>query len=65
MPRKRYNARCHHALIVKAFAHDNDINLKFNPPYSPEFNPIELAFNKVKSNYQNKNWSKMGRYSVL
>ena len=50
------NARCHHhALIVKAFAHDNDINLKFNSPYSPEFNPIELAFNKVKSNYRKCN----------
>ena len=26
-----------------------EIHLKFNPPYSPEFNPIELAFNKVKA----------------
>ena len=46
------NARCHHAIIVKEFALDNEIHLKFNPPYSPEFNPIELAFNKVKRNYR-------------
>ena len=46
IPRKRYNARCHHAIIVKEFAeryaYDNDIHLKFNPPYSPEFNPKRL-----------------------
>ena len=52
IPRKRYNARCHHAIIVKEFATENGINLKYNPPYSPEFNPIELAFNKVKGKYR-------------
>ena len=38
------NARCHHAQLVKEFALDNKIHLKFNP--------IELAFNKVKRNYR-------------
>lgn len=52
IPRKRYNARCHHAIIVKEFANENGINLRYNPPYSPEFNPIELAFNKVKCKYR-------------
>ena len=42
IPRKRYNARCHHAIIVKEFATENGINLKYNPPYSPEFNPKRL-----------------------
>lgn len=42
------NARAHHSKIVKTFTTENNINLKFNPPYSPEFNPIEYAFNKVK-----------------
>ena len=46
------NARCHHAKIVKEYALESCIHLKFNPPYSPEFNPIELAFNKVKRNYR-------------
>ena len=57
------NARCHHAIIVKEFAEryasNNEIHLKFNPPYSPEFNPIELAFNKVKSNYRKCNHENM------
>ena len=30
-----------------------------NPPYSPEFNPIELAFNKVKCNYRKCNHENM------
>lgn len=33
-----------HAAIVGAGAH-----LRFLPPYSPDFNPIELAFAKLKS----------------
>ncbi len=35
------NARIHHAKIVSAFTKKNNIKLKFNPPYSPEFEPIE------------------------
>lgn len=46
------NARCHRAKIVKEYALESCIYLKFNPPYSPEFNPIELAFNKIKRNYR-------------
>lgn len=36
------NARCHHARIVKQFAQENEMTLKFNPAYSPEFNPKRL-----------------------
>lgn len=46
------NARIHHALTVKEYAKNNNINLKYNPAYSPEFNPIELVFNKVKSAFR-------------
>ena len=46
------NARCHHAKMVKEFVRDNNINYKFNPAYSPEFNPIELMFNKVKTEFR-------------
>ena len=53
------NARCHHAIIVKEFALENALHLKFNPPYSPEFNPIELAFNKIKRNYRKCNHENM------
>lgn len=46
------NARCHHAKTVKEFVRENNINYKFNPAYSPEFNPIELMFNKVKTEFR-------------
>ena len=25
----------------------------YNPPYTPEYNPIELLFNKLKADYRN------------
>ena len=43
------NARIHHSKKVKDFCKDNNINLIYNPPYSPEFNPIELIFNKLRT----------------
>ena len=46
------NARIHHAKVVKEYGVDNNIILKYNPPYSPEFNPIELAFNKMKIEFK-------------
>ena len=49
------NARIHQAKIVKEFCKNNDINLIFNPPYSPEFNPIELIFNKLKTEFKKLN----------
>ena len=49
------NARIHHSKIVKEFSKNNDINLIYNPPYSPEFNPIELIFNKLKTEFKKLN----------
>ena len=46
------NARVHHAKSVKEYAAKSKINLRFNPPYSPEFNPIELSFNKIKCQFR-------------
>jgi transposase len=48
------NARAHHARVVKQFTQEQNINLKFNPAYSPEFNPIELSFNKIKCEFRKK-----------
>lgn len=47
------NARIHHAIIVKDYTIKNNIKMCFNPAYSSEFNPIELAFNKIKTGYRN------------
>ena len=38
----------HCAKEVKQFMKDNNIKYLFLPPYSPELNPIEEAFSKVK-----------------
>jgi transposase len=43
------NACIHHSKIVSKYVKDNNINLLFNVPYSPEFNPIEIMFSKLKS----------------
>lgn len=47
------NARIHHSKIFKEYAKEKSINLIFNPPYTPEFNPIELVFRKAKILFRN------------
>ena len=46
------NARIHHSKKVKNYCLENDINMIYNPPYTPEFNPIELIFNKLKIEFK-------------
>lgn len=46
------NARIHHSKIVKNYCLENNIKMIYNPPYTPEFNPIELIFNKIKTEYK-------------
>lgn len=46
------NARIHHSKKVKKYCLDNNINMVYNPPYTPEFNPIELIFNKLKTEFR-------------
>ena len=46
------NAKIHHSKKVKDFAFKNEIEMKYSPPYSPEFNPIELIFSKMKTKYR-------------
>ena len=43
------NHRVHHAKIVKQFFEEQGINVLYLPAYSPELNPIEEAFSKVKN----------------
>ncbi len=42
------NLRVHHADIVIEFLEQHKIRFFFLPPYSPELNPIEEAFSKIK-----------------
>lgn len=46
------NVSFHYSKDVKAWAHENKINLLYTPPYSPWFNPIENFFSFVKSSYR-------------
>jgi transposase len=45
------NVSFHHSKVVKSFCLDHDLHLLYVPPYSPWFNPIEMAFSVVKRNY--------------
>ena len=47
------NARIHHTKLLKEYTVEKHINMRYNPAYSPEFNPIELCFNKVKCDHNN------------
>ena len=61
---KRLNARIHHAKIVKEYVLKKKITLKYNPAYSPEFNPIELIFSKIKINFRKKNHDNLKQYVI-
>lgn len=43
------NLRIHHAPEVKVLAEKYAVRLLFVPPYTPELNPIEHAWSKLKS----------------
>lgn len=42
------NARAHYATAIKAIAKEYKIRVKYLPPYSPDFNPIEPAWANTK-----------------
>jgi transposase len=43
------NASWHKTKIVTEYCQENNIELWFTPPYSPEFNPIERVWSFMKS----------------
>jgi transposase len=43
------NLSSHHDQSVRAAIEASGAELRYPPPYSPEFNPIEKAFSKFKS----------------
>ena len=43
------NACIHHSKIVTEYVKTKKIKLLFNVPYSPEYNPIEIMFSKLKN----------------
>ena len=49
------NARIHHSKIVKDYIDTTDSQIIYNVPYTPEYNPIEMIFSKVKRIIKSKN----------
>ena len=48
------NLSAHKGKIVQKIAKRLCLKLIFEPPYSPEFNPIELAWNTIKTEIRSK-----------
>ena len=44
------NMRSHHAKIVKNLLAEKHIQYLYLPPYSPDYNPIENMWSKIKAN---------------
>ena len=44
------NVSIHHSKLFKSYILTNNLNIIYNVPYSPEYNPIELMFSKLKKN---------------
>lgn len=53
------NARIHHSKIVKEYIDQSSNKLVFNVPYSPEYNPIEMVFSKIKTLIRKKSNNKL------
>ena len=51
------NCSVHHVNGVVEMIHSTGALLRFLPPYSPDLNPIELVFSKVKAFVRATNWS--------
>ena len=46
------NASIHKSQYLRVICEEKGIRLEFLPPYSPDFNPIEIAFSTIKQYLQ-------------
>jgi transposase len=46
------NVSFHHSKIIKNYIESQNWKLLYIPPYSPDFNPIENIFSKIKNQYR-------------
>jgi len=51
------NARIHHAKKVKKYCKAHHVKLIYLAPYSPELNPIEFLWKKIKKIYRMIQWN--------
>ena len=58
------NACIHHSKIVKEYVDKSTNEFIYNAPYTPEYNPIENLFSKLKANIRkslNNNYNKLNK----
>lgn len=55
------NMRTHHAKSVKKFLDEHDVKYKYLPPYSPDLNPIEKLWSKMKAHLRKMRISKVDK----
>ena len=48
------NLPAHRSAAVRDAIHGAGAELRFLPPYSPDFNPIEMAFSKLKASLKRR-----------
>jgi transposase len=58
------NASIHKTNAVKNAARDRGFELLFLPPYSPEFNPIELVFGVAKQHFYKSRYADSSTWSL-
>lgn len=52
------NASIHKSKNLKELVESKSCNLMFTPPYTPEFNPIEMSFGTIKNKFYKMRYSK-------
>jgi len=53
------NVAYHKSKVTKEVLEQNNINLKFQPPYSPDLNPIEPSWNTTKNEIRNQSYTEI------
>ena len=48
------NCRVHHSIKAQTFIRENNIDVIFNVPYGPEYNPIERVWAEIKLQFKKR-----------
>jgi len=59
------NVPYHKSQKTREILEQNNINLKFQPPYSPDLNPIEKSWDTTKNDVRNYSYKSLSFYDKL